>query len=156
MKKILELELSQNSFFDKSYILNRIKLEADDKVSLPSCFLENAGVRFLLVANFHDAKIIQVTETEKYGNKCIVMQIDFKGTSTEFKVGYRKFNIYFIKAEFNEVPNNWRELYITCLDCASDLQKLIINLEVEYFTGSQAHQCLCEIKCNGIEVKPFE
>lgn len=87
------------------HILNRIELEADDEVSIPSYFIDRAGIRFMLISRFHDAKIIQVACAEKYGKSCVIMQIDFSGTTTEFKAGFKKFNIYFINAEHSEIPN---------------------------------------------------
>lgn len=154
MKRLLDLELSEDSYFDKSYILNRLKREAADKIPLSPVLIENAGVRFVSVARFHDAKIIEIINTEKYGKACAIVRVDFKGSTTEFKKGYRKFDIYFINAEYIEAPEKTKELHIVSLDCVQDSQKLIIGMELVYFTGIQEYRCTCKIICNGMEVRP--
>ncbi|MCH5165400.1 MAG: hypothetical protein J1G01_03260 [Clostridiales bacterium] len=155
MKNILESELSKDSFFNKTYISDRIKLESDENVCLPSYCINSAGIRFLLIARFHDAKIVQAVCNEKYGKNCIIMQIDFNGTTTEFKAGYRKFNIYFINAKNTEIPKKCKDLHIISLDCTQNSQKLVVRMELVYFTGTQENRCLFEILCDGAEVKPF-
>lgn len=155
IKRLLEKELSEDSFFDKSYILNRLERETTDTAPISSMFIENANVRFVTLSNFHDAKITEIINTEKYGKNCILMRIDFKGSTTEFKKGYRKFDIYFLNATYQETPTTSQELYIIGLDCKQQSKNLIINTELVYFTGTQEHRCTCKIMCNGIEVHPI-
>lgn len=151
-KSILELELSEDSYFAKSYIQNRLANEATDKIhALP---IENANIRFMAISNFHDAQIIDVINTEKYGKACAILRIDFKGTTTEFKAGYRKFDICFTNAEYIEKPIQSRKLYILNLDCGQESKRLITNIELSYFVGSQERRCNCIIKSDGVKVRP--
>lgn len=153
MRKILELELSEDSYFAKSYIQDRLASEATDKV--PMLTIENAGIRFMALSRFHDAKILNIIDTEKYGKHCTILQIDFKATTTEFKNGYRKFDIHFTNAEYIEKPIRLRELHILNLDFVQESKKIITNMELAYFIGTQEHRVSCKIISDGIEVKPF-
>ncbi|MDE6294118.1 MAG: hypothetical protein K2L88_05815 [Clostridiales bacterium] len=153
MKSVLEKELSERSFFDESYIRNRLEREAADKVPVSARFIESDGARFVLLARFHDARIIEIVNTQKYGNDCVIIRIDFRGTTTEFKKGYRKFDIYLMNAEYIETPTKYKELHVIGLDCMQESQSLIIGMESVYFTGEQEHKCTCKIRCNGIDVK---
>lgn len=82
------------------------------------------------------------------------MQVDLKHTTTEFKRGFGKFDIYFIHAKFLEQPPRTEDVNILSLDLIQKSQNLTVRMEIDYFTGRQAHECLCEIECRGIEVKP--
>lgn len=155
MKELLELELSKESFFDTSYIQSRLKREGEDKIHMSPIAIKDDGIRFVFIALFHDAKIIDIIDTEKYGKPCIVMRVDLKDTTTEFKKGYGKFDLYFIDAEYADAPVRSKDLHIESLDCAQGPQNLMVDMELCYFTGSQAHACDCNIRCNDIEVKPI-
>lgn len=152
-ERILVLELSEDSYFAKPYIQNRLACEATDKI--PMFSIENAGLRFMALSCFHDAKIVDIIDTEKYGKPCSILRIDFKGTTTEFKKGYRKFDIYFINAEYTEKSIQSRRLHIINLDCVQESKKLITDMELVYFVGLQEHRFPCRIISDGIEVKPF-
>lgn len=154
MKSVLEKELSERSFFDEYYIRNRLEREAADKVPVSARFIESDGARFVLLARFHDAKIIEIVNTKKYGNDCVLIRVDFKGTTTEFKNSYRKFDICFLDAEYIEAPTKNKELHILGLDCAQESQNMLIGMELAYFIGEQEHKCACKIRCDGIDVKP--
>ena len=153
MRKILELELLEDSYFAKSYIQDRLASEATDKI--PMLPIENVGVRFIKLSRFHDAQIVDIINTEKYGKPCSILCIDFKGTTTEFKNGYRKFDIYFINAEYTEKPIQSRKMHIINLDFVQESKRLITDIELVYFVGLQEHRFTCRIISDGIEVKPY-
>lgn len=160
MKEIYELELSEKSFFDKEYILRQIELGSNIRTDIPISYFKSSGIRFLEIAEFPDARIIKAEKTERYGKDCIVLQVNFRGTFTPLKAGYRKFEIYFLNAGIDEEPISWQDVYIYSLECSSyncaeTPQKLAVKMELTYFYKEQKHECVTTILCSGVEVKPY-
>lgn len=118
MDAIKEAILSENnrdSLFDIN-VLKRVlskRTESDDFIS---ALRQSKGLRFLLLANFHDAYLISFQKDVVYGKEALEFLIDFSGTFRLFKETVRICKIRFIGAEsefdFEEVSDFRTKVFI--------------------------------------------
>lgn len=112
MDAIKEAILSENnrdSLFDYNVLKRNFKnwTASDDFIS---ALRQSEGLRFLLLANFHDAGLISFQKDVVYGKDTLEFTIDFSGTFRLFKEKVLTCKIRFIGAEtkfdFKEVSDS--------------------------------------------------
>lgn len=101
IKEAVRYEENPNSMFDLDLIrkTNREMIVSEE---LGLALEKSEGIRFLVLARFHDAKIISIRKDIIYGKEAVELIIDFSFAETNvFKQGIRKCKIQFINAESN-------------------------------------------------------
>lgn len=101
IKEAVRYEENSNSVFDLDAIrkTNREMIVSEE---LGLALEKSEGMRFLVLARFHDAKIISIKKDIIYGKDAVELIIDFGFAETNvFKKGIRKCKIQFINTEIN-------------------------------------------------------
>lgn len=151
MEKIIQIELREDSFFTKNYLKS---LLAQKNQTFLSAAETSKGLRFIVLASFHDAKIIDINVDNIYGKDCVTIFVDFRCTSTEFNAGYHKFYIRFFDVKNVNLPDKIKDLYILDIDCMQEKNDLQVNFELVYFIGEQACHDIWKIDFTDVKVKP--
>lgn len=152
MKKIIQAELEEGSFFAYDYL--KSLLEHDDR-TLPPVAKTSKGVRFIVLASFHDAKIMDICIDTMWGKNCVTILVDFRNTSTEFKAGYNKFYIRFVGVKNATIPDKVKDLYILSSDFLQQNTKLQVDFELEYFIKNAAYHDMWQIDFVDVVVSPL-
>lgn len=153
MNRIIQIELSKDSFFTNNYLRNL--LGQPTQRDYPIIAERSDGVRFIVLSSFHDAKIIDVSIDETFWRKCITISIDFSQTSTGFKSRYKKFGIKFLGVKNIKIPIKTRDVFILSFDCLQESSILRAYFELEYYIGGETHNEIWEIEFSDVEVKPL-
>lgn len=135
-----------NPFFEKSYVINRRESLPADIETL------TYSHQFMLLASFHDAKLLKIAKDDGYGKQNIVFTVDFKGNTSQFQKGYRKFCISLFAAEIIEEPDKLTDLHILALDCVQNGSYHMLNMELAYFVGNEEHITYLKSTYKDIEV----
>ena len=151
MKKIIQIELKEDSFFTKNYLKSFL---VQNQTS-PSAAETSKGLRFIVLASFHDAKIIDINVDNIIGKDCVSIVVDFRNTSTEFKAGYQKFYIRFLDVKDMTLPDKIKDLYILDIDCMQEASDLQVVFELVYFIGNQSCHDICKINFTDVQVMPL-
>lgn len=151
MKKIIQTELEEGSFFTSDYLKSSLKY--DDR-SLPPIAKTSQGVRFIVLASFHDAKIMDISADYIFGKDSITVSVDFRNTSTEFKAGRHIFCISFLNVKNMTFPEKMKNLDILDMDCIQEASGLQVNFELVYFIGGQSCHDIWKIDFSDVRVKP--
>ncbi len=109
------------------------------------------GMDFLTNISFHDAKLVDVGYNEKYGKECLSLLVDFK-TALAPPAGGNFYEISFRDGKFIRKPKRMKDCYILALDCFSAEQFMRTRIELEYFTGGEAHHDVLEIEFSDVKV----
>ena len=109
------------------------------------------GMDFLTNTSFHDAKLVDVRDSEKYGKACLSLLVDFK-TAESRPEGGTFYEITFLDGKFVQEPGRRKDCYILALDCVPFGKFMRTRIETEYFTGSEAHRDVLEIEFSDVKV----
>lgn len=151
MEKITQIELKEDSFFTKNYLKS---LLVQNQI-FPSVAETSKGLRFIVLASFHDAKIIDINVENIFEKDCVTIVVDFRNTTTEFKAGYNKFYIRFLDVKNMTLPDKIKDLYILDIDCRQEASDLQVVFELVYFIGNQSRHDICKINFTDVQVKPL-
>ena len=106
---------------------------------------------FLTNTSFHDAKLVDVLYNGIYGKECLSLLVDFK-TALSSPAGGNFYEISFWDGKFIQQPKRMKDCYIISLDCFPIEQLMRTRIELEYFTGGEAHHDVLEIEFSDIKV----
>lgn len=152
MKGLLMKELSPNSMFNRATILTLLQ-RADGTIPVPPAARENAGVRFLVVANFHDADLLAVNMSERYGRPHVAVTVDFgRGDASQFKNGYRQFVLRFTDVRNFVMPKFNSAMWIRDVWVEQRGDRIVTEWQLTYFVGNEPRSYTLTIDCGGVEV----
>lgn len=132
IKEAVRYEENSNSMFDLEAIR---KTNTDMIISeeLGLALEKSEGMRFLVLARFHDAKIISIKKDIIYGKEAVELIIDFSFAETNvFKKGIRKCRIQFINAESNFDFEQALDYYIDCYILACEVELIDAKYKVSF------------------------
>lgn len=151
MKGLLMKEMSANSVFSREYILARLK--SDCALPVPPAAREDAGVRFLVIANFHDAILQAVNVSQRYGKPYVAVSTDFRwGDIGQFKNGYTQFVLRFTDVRNFVMPKFDGAVYILGVEVCQNGDRLTVQWELNYFVGNEPYYHTLVVDCGGVEV----
>lgn len=152
MKKIIQTELEGDSFFTSEYL----KLFLRSNSPIPASAAEKSrGMRFIVLADFHDAKITSISLDSVWGKDCVDITVNFGQTSTSFKKG-NKFRIRFLGVRNMTLPEKTRDLFVIDSDCFNTPDGLQANFELVYYIGQEGRRDVLQIGFTDIDVKPLK
>lgn len=152
---LLMKELSANSLFDRGYILHCMRLGASDGagVNIPAA-RESSGVRFLMVAAFHDATLVSANVGERYGRSYAALTVDFRTADTvgQFKNNYSQFVLRFLDVRDFSLPKWTGAAWIVYVGLKQNGERIFATFELTYFVGNEPYYADLIIDCSGVEV----
>ena len=116
---------------------------------------DSEGLNFVLSASFHDAKLLNIFEGEKFGKKYISIIVDFKYTSMEFKKN-SKYEIKFLNAKYVQKPERLKDMFILEFSYLTKTQTQNVKFLLEYFVGNETRHDNCEIDFTDVEVTSYQ
>lgn len=154
MDAIKEAILSENnrdSLFDFNVLKRNLRKRtaSDDFIS---ALRQSKGLRFLLLANFHDAYLISFQKDIVYGKDALEFLIDFSGTFRLFKETVRICKIRFIGAEtefdFEEVSDFGTKVFILgeCLEEKGETFRMTFEIYVAKADRGYEDEIVIEFK----------
>ena len=109
------------------------------------------GMNFLTKVSFHDAILVDMRYDTKYGKERLSLLVDFK-TALAPPAGGNFYEISFLDGKLIQKPKRMKDCYILSLDCFLTEQCMRACLELEYFTGGEAHHDVLEIEFSDVKV----